>query len=178
MKPSTILIAKQHGLENMPEHDRAAVRRFLFDAVRGLDEQNDRRWKRFWKRIWDGEPGEVFHIDSLVERSGPYHRMHMAVEQALFDRQDRFTNPSRFRDWLKTGAGFGTYAMVGDRMRFVPATTKYEDCSDDEMREFHDSMLVFLRTPHAQRFLWRHLTSQQRSEMVESLLDPSSPTTN
>ena len=176
-KASPILFTKVHPTDHIPEHEKAVIRRFLFDCLRGLDEKHHRRWMRLWGRFWKAEPGEVFHIESLVERSGPYHRMHMAVEQALFDRQDRFTNPTRFRDWLKTGAGFGTYAMVGERMRFVPATTKYEDCSDDEMREFHDSMLVFLRTPHAQRFLWRHLTPQQRSEMVESLLDPV-PSTN
>lgn len=171
-KASAILITKTHPLDGIPEQDKAAVRRFLFDGLRGLDEQNDKRWKRFWSRIWKAEPGEVFHFLDVVDRSGPFHRMHMSLEQTLFDRQDRFTNMDRFRDWLKTGAGWGTYTLVRERMKFVPRSTSYDECSDHEMKEVHVSMVAFLRTPRAQRRLWPHLDADRRTEMVESILDP------
>ena len=171
-KASAILITKTHPLDGIPEQDKAAVRRFLFDGLRGLDEQNDKRWKRFWRRIWEAEPGEVFHFLNVVDRAGPFHKRHMAIEQALFDRQDRFTNQARFRDWLKTGAGHGKYEIVNGRMKFVPSSTAYEECSDDEFREVHENMVAFLRTPRAQRRLWPHLPADRRTEMIESIVDP------
>lgn len=171
-KASPILITKIHPLDHMPEAEKAVVRRFLFDCLRGLDEKHHRRWMRLWGRFWKAEPGEVFQLLNLVDRCGPYHRMHMSMEQALFDRQDRFTNQEMFRLWLKTGAGWGTYTLVNGRMRFVPNSLGYEECSDDEMREVHENMVAYLRTPKAQRKLWPHLPADRRTEMIESIVDP------
>ena len=58
-----------------------------------------------------------------------------------------------------------------DKMVFVPRSTNYETCSDDEMREVHEAMVTFLHTDAAQCFLWPHLTKEQRAEMLESVLD-------
>ena len=137
-----------------------------------MEEHHYKRWKRFWGRFWNAEPGEVFHLLDMVDRSGPFHRMHMAMEQSLFDRQDRFTNPEMFRLWLKTGAGWGDYTVVGSRTKFVPRSTSYDQCSDHEMREIHEKMVTFLRTPLAQRRLWPHLDADRRTDMVESILEP------
>lgn len=171
-KPSPILITKLHPLEQMPEHELAIVRRFLFDGIRGLDEKHDKRWRRHWSRIIRASVGEVFHLQSVVDRSGPYHRMHMGLEQRLFDRQERWAKLDHMRAWLKAGAGWGDYELVKGRMKFVPRSTSYEECSDDEMREVHESMVAFLRTPFAQRRLWPHLTSNQRIDMLESIVEP------
>lgn len=171
-KPSAIMIAKHHPIERMPEHELAIVRRFLFDGIRGLDEKHDKRWRRLWSRIIKSEVGEVFHLQNVVDRSGPYHRMHMGLEQRLFDRQERWAKLEHLRAWLKAGAGWGDYELVNGRMKFVPRSTSYEACSDDEMREVHVSMVAFLRTPYAQRHLWGHLKPVQRSEMLESIVEP------
>ena len=172
-KPSAVMIAKHHPIERMPEHELAIVRRFLFDGIRGLDEVNDKRWRRLWSRIIKGEVGEVFHLENIVDRSGPYHRRHMAMEQALFDRQDQWATLTSLRDWLKVGAAWGEFTLnARGVMKFVPRSTAYDKCSDDEMREVHAAMLAFLRTPGSQRRLWPHLKPTARSEMMEAIIDP------
>jgi len=172
LKEAAILVAPVIDLHQIPEQDRASVRRFLFDHIKGLDATNDARWKRFWGRIWNAEAGEVFHLEHLIGRSGPFHRMHMAMEQRLFESQDRFNTLEKLRLWLKAGAAWGTYqySEKAGRMVFVPASTSYDKCSDDEMREVHRDMVAYLRTDYAQKRLWRHLKRQAREEMVETIL--------
>mgnify|MGYP006921316025 CR=1 FL=1 len=173
-KPAAILICPQVELTKLPEHERAIVRRFLFDNIRGLDEQHDKRWRRFWGRIWNADAGEVTHLEVVVDRSGPFHRLHMGMEQRLFDRQDQWLTLEELRWWLKTGAGWGDFVLPTDGpMRFVPRSTSYEECSDDQMKEIHTAMLAFLRTPQAMRSLWPHLSQNACYEMLESVLDPA-----
>ena len=55
----------------------------------------------------DEQIGEIFEITIKRIRHGKFHRKHMALEQAIFDAQERFTQfDPIFRDWLKVGAGF------------------------------------------------------------------------
>lgn len=172
-KACPILIAKMYPVETLPESEKAIVRKVLLEGLRGLDEKHDKRWRRFLSRIFSAEVGEVFHLESIVDRSGPFHRMHMAMEQGLFDRQDQWATLNSMRDWLKTGAAWGDYALnARGVMKFVPRSTAYESCSDDEMREVHTAMLAFLRTPSAQQKLWPHLSPTARSEMLEAIVEP------
>lgn len=169
-KPSPILVAPVVALRYLPAAERAVVSRFLFEHIRGLDRQMDRRWRRLWERVWKAEPGEVLQLENVVERCGPFHRMHMATEQLLFDAQDRFDNFKVFRDWLKTGAGWGDYERVGRTLVFVPRSTSYDQCSDDEMRELHAQMLEFLHTDDAQLQLWPNQKPNQRAQMLADVL--------
>lgn len=172
-KPSAIMIAKMQRIEDMPEQERAVVRKFLFGGIQGLNEQHEKRWRRFWNRIIKGEVGEVFDLEIKVARSGKFHRRHMAIEQMLFDRQERWARIEAMRLWLKTGAMWGDYELnARGQLKFVPKSTSYEQCSDDEMREVHEAMMAFLRTPLAMRRLWPHLTPDQRHEMLESIIEP------
>ena len=170
-KVSPILIAKRASLAGMPEPQRATVRHVLLEAVGGLNSTHDSRWRRFINRLLRAEPGEVFELASVVERSGRFHRRHMALEQRLFDHQERWVSLTAMRDWLKTGAGWVEW-KPGARggIVAVPRSVSYEQCSDDEMREVHEAMLGFLHTPHAQRFLWPHLNAGGRAAMLESVL--------
>lgn len=172
-KPSSILLTKLHPLDGFTETERAVIRRFLFECFAGLNEVMDKRWRRMWRRFWDIEPGEVMHFQTVVDRSGKFHRHHMALEQTLFDRQDQWATLDHMRLWLKTGAGWGDMQR-NDRgnMKFVPRSTAYEACSDDEMKELHTAMLAFLRAPSSQRKLWPHLSVAARSEMLENIIDP------
>lgn len=170
-KPTPILIVKAHPLAGWSEHELSIVRRFIFDGIRGLNEQHNTRWRRFWSRIWKAEVGQVFQFDNVVERSGPYHRMHMGMEQRLFESQERWGQMEPLRDWLKVGAAWGDYQInARGVLQFVPRSTSYDQCSDDEMREVHAAMLAFLHTPTAQRRLWPHLPAVKRAEMLESVL--------
>lgn len=172
-KPSAILITKTFAVENLPESEKAIVRKVLLEGFRGLDEKHDKRWRRHLARLFKAEVGEVFHFEDIVDRSGPFHRMHMALEQNLFDRQDRWATLASLRDWLKTGAAWGDFTLnARGVMKFVPRSTAYEACSNDEMYELHTAMLAFLRTPGAQQKLWPHLKPIQRSEMLESIVEP------
>jgi len=170
-KASPILITKRASIAAMPEHQRATVRHVLMDAIGGLDRTHDGRWRRFLNRLLRAEPGEVFQLESVVQRSGVFHRRHMALEQNLFDHQERWLSLTAMRDWLKTGAGWVEWKPgAKGGIVAVPRSTSYETCSDDEMREVHEGMLAFLHTPHAQRFLWPHLDASARAAMLESVL--------
>lgn len=170
-KPTPILVAPVRPLHTLSQVEREVLSRVMFQCIRGLDEQHDKRWRRMWNRFFKAEAGEVQHLQTVVERSGPYHRMHMAMEQALFNSQERWTNMDRMRDWLKVGAGWGRYETNHNgQMRFIPGSTSYDKCSDDEMRELHMGMLEFLRTPRAQGKLWPHLRPAARAEMLEVIL--------
>jgi hypothetical protein len=170
-KSTAILITKAHPLDGFSEFERSVVRRFLFECFHGLNEQHHKRWLRFWSRLWKFEVGQVAQIENVVERSGPYHRMHMGMEQRLFHSQERWAQLEPMRDWLKVGAAWGDY-QVNNRgaLRFVPRSTSYEQCSDDEMREVHGAMVAFLHTTYAQRRLWPHVSPARRAEMLETIL--------
>lgn len=170
-KPACIMLVKRHPLDGFSEFERSIIRRFLFDCFRGADEQNEGRWRRLWSRFWKAEPGQLFQLDNVVERSSDFHRRHMAIEQRLFDSQDTFLNLPALRDWLKVGAAFVTWEPDGKGgIVAVPRSTSYEKCSDDEMRELHEAMLAHLRTPPAQERLWGHLAPARRAVMLESVL--------
>lgn len=171
IKASSILITKRASLAALPEPQRATLRHVLMDAIGGLDSTHDSRWRRFMNRLLRAEPGEVFQLDSVVQRSGVFHRRHMALEQNLFDHQERWLTLTSMRDWLKTGAGWVEW-LPGARggIVAVPRSCSYETCSDDEMREVHEAMVAFLNTPHAQRFLWPHLNAPGRAAMLESVM--------
>lgn len=171
-KASAIMIAKVQPIEQMPEHELAVVRKFLFGGLKGLNEQHDKRWRRFWSRVIKGELGEVHEFENKVERSGQFHKRHMAIEQVLFDRQEQWDNIKKFREWLKTGAAWGHFEIVKGRMKFVPSSLSYEQCSDDDMKEVHEAMLTFLRRPNVQKRLWPHLSADARHEMLEMIIDP------
>ena len=170
-KAASILLTKRHSLAALPEQERQVIRHVLLDAIGGLNEQHQQRWFRWVNRVLKAEPGETFELLHLTERSGAFHRMHMAMEQRLFERQDYFPTLKALRLWLKTGAMWGTFQRsAAGRLGFVPASTSYEECSDDEMREVHTDMVAFLRSAHALRRLWPHLKADKRAEMLESIL--------
>lgn len=172
-KPSPILVAPVMALRELPPAEREVVSRFLFGRIRGLDRQHDTRWRQLWKRLWRAEAGEVLQLDNVVDRSGPFHRMHMAMEQAVFDAQERFEQFQGFRLWLKTGAGWGTFEREGKTLVFVPSSTAYDQCSDDEMRELHTQMLEFLHTDRALTYLWPTLKPAKRAQMLADALSQS-----
>ena len=166
-----IVIVRQEDMQ-VTEADKDATRRVVFGTVDGLGEINRRRWRRFWSTLMRMEPGEMATIRTHKARSGPFHRRHMAMEQAVFEAQERFTDFERgFRDWLKVGAGHCTW-FPGPRGGVfpVPKSTSYAEMEDGEMRDFHDSAMAFLRTEHAGKTLWPHLKPLQRTEMIETIL--------
>lgn len=171
-KPSPILICPMVPLRQLPDNERDIIRRFLFDHVRGIGAKNDEAWHRLWNRITKADPGEGFQFFVLEERSGPFHRRHRVILEALFASQERFRLIDKLHDWLKVGAGFVTWAPGLDHKPVaIPRSTNFEDCSEQEMRRFHKDAIDYLHTERAQRFLWKKVKASQRPEMLEAVLN-------
>ena len=167
---SEIMLAKQTDTE-LTEQQRAALRIALFEMVDGLSEQDQKAWRRFWNWIWKAGSGELFAIETWTPRKGTFHRRHMKIESTVFKAQERVRSFEQFRYWLKIGAGFVDW-MAGPKggVVQVPRSISYKKFDDEAMRRFHDDSIDFLRTPHAQAYLWPHLQPAQAAEMMETLL--------
>lgn len=164
-----IILVRQDG-PAIPDADKDAARRVLFGAVDGLGDLGQKQWRRFWRMVFRLEPGEMVEIQTHKSRSGPYHRRHFAIEQALFEAQERFEHFDQFRYWLKVGAGWVTWA-AGPKGGVVPIprSVSYWKADQQEFMDFHERMVAFLRGPHAARYLWSHLKEQADDRMNEIL---------
>lgn len=173
-KLSAILIMLTEPVEALPTSEVDAVRRFLTQRVRGLSEDHHRRWLRWLKRLTQGEVSQFYPV---VERAGPFHARHMAIESRIFENQDNFA-PTKageraFRNWLKVGASLVSLELRGGEPTFLPGSLSYEDLSDDEMREFHDAAIAWLHDPRALKKLWPAMKAADRAQTLELLLrDP------
>ncbi|CBJ38312.1 conserved protein of unknown function, phage related [Ralstonia solanacearum CMR15] len=167
---SEITLVRMPSAE-IPQPDREAARRVLFGAIDGLGEKGKKQWRRFVNGLFNLEPGEMVEIVTHKARSGPFHRRHMALEQRVFESQERIADFPQFRLWLKLGAGHVDW-MPGVRGGVVPVprSIAYSKLEDGEMREFHDAVVAFLRTPHAQKYLWPALPAMQADAAIEAVL--------
>lgn len=170
MKASSILIRPTVQLHSLPDAERDIIRRFWTQHVRGMDAKHDKRWRRLGRDLFNAEPGEGIELLRPKPRSLKFHKRWMAIERRIFENQDAYVHLERFRDWLKTGAGWGAYHLVNGAMKFVPASVSFDEASDDEMREFAEAAVDFLHTDRATRKLWRHLPAAKRQEMLDTLL--------
>lgn len=155
------------------ENDAEAARRVLFGQIDGLSEQHRKSWRRLWNWfLKSAEPGEMVEIKTHRERLGWFHRKHMAMEQAVFDSQEKFEHFEQFRLWLKVGAGFVEW-LPGPKGGVIPVprSISYAKLEQDAMEKVHADMVAFLRTEHAQKTLWRHLGPEKRAEMMQTLLE-------
>lgn len=165
-----ITLVKQNPVD-IPETDKDAARRVLFGIVDGLGDRGRKQWRRFINGLMRLEPGEMVEIKTHKARSGPFHRRHMAIETALFESQEKFDQFEQFRNWLKVGAGFCDW-IPGPKGAVIPVpkSIAFDKLEDDEMRQVHEDMVAFVRSEHAGKTLWRHLSPVARGEMVESIL--------
>lgn len=169
---SEIILVRQ-GAEPIAEADAEAARRVLFGQVDGLSQQDKKSWRRLWNWILrHAGAGEMVSIKTLRERIGWYHRKHMAMEQALFESQEKFDNFKQFRNWLKIGAGHCDW-LPGPKGAVVPVprSISYAELEQGSMEVVHDAMVAFLRTEHPQKVLWPHLSPADRAEMMEQVLE-------
>jgi len=165
-----IVLVRQQPTE-LSEVEREAARRAIFGVVDGLGERGRRQWRRLWNRLMKLEPGEMMEIRTVQQRIGWYHRKHMALEQALFEAQDRFEDFESFRTWLKVGAGFVDW-FPGPKGGVIPVpkSISYSALEQGDMEQFHADAVNFLRTEHAGKTLWKHLAPEKRIEMLEFVL--------
>ena len=147
------------------------ARALLFGALDGAHREDRKAWRMFWKRLLRLEPGEMAVAEMRFPRSGPFHRRHMAIEQTLFDSQERFTDFEMFRYWLKVGAAWVTWA-AGPKGGVVPIprSISYTKADEAELLQYHDQVIDFLRGPHAAKYLWPHLSADDQAAMMETIL--------
>ena len=160
------------GAEEMPgEPVLAGVRRFLFGLFDGWSKNDKSGWRKLWKRLMDLEAGEFAVIEFVIPRSSPYHRRHMAIEAAVFDAQERFTDFEQFRVWLKVGAAWVDWC-AGPKGGVVPIprSISYAKADQAEFEQFHQQVIEFLRGPHAAPYLWKHL-GEKSHEMMDAILN-------
>ena len=163
------LVKQQPGV--ISEADKDAARRVLFGIVDGLGETGKKQWRRLFNSLMRLEPGEMVEIKTHKARSGPFHRRHMVLETTIFQSQEKFVNFEQFRNWLKVGSGFCDW-LPGPKGGVIPVpkSIAFDQLEDGDMRQVHDDMVDFMRSEHAGRTLWKHLTPAQRMEMVEGIL--------
>lgn len=167
---SEITLVRQHPVE-IPESERAVARRVLFGMVDGLGDIGKKQWRRFVNGLMKLEPGEMVEITTHKARLGWFHRKHMALEQAVYEAQDKFQTFDAFRVWLKVGAGFvDWYPGPKGGVIPVPKSISYAKLEQGDMEKVHDDIVAFLRTEHAGRTLWKHLPLARQIEMIETIL--------
>lgn len=154
------------------QEEKDIASRVLLGKVDGLGEKGRKQWRGFLRRLFKMEPGEMVDIKTHQERLGWYHRKHMALEQNLFESQERFEDFDAFRTWLKVGSGFVTwYPGPKGGVIPVPRSISYAKLEQGEMEEVHGKMIEFMRSGHAQKTLWPHLNEQGRMEMMQTILE-------
>jgi hypothetical protein len=164
-----ITLVRQQDIQ-LTEDEKATARKVIFGMIDGLGEQNQSRWRRWWAGMFKLEPGEMSTVITHKMRSGPFHRRHMAIEQQVFDAQERFEDFEQFRYWLKVGSGWVVWAAgPAGGVVPIPKSISYAAADEVEFREFHEKAISFLRGPHAALYLWPHL-KDAAGEMMDSIL--------
>lgn len=165
-----IVIVKQTDAR-LSEKDAETVRKFLFQSIDGCNDKDRKAWRSFWRAIGTAGSGEFFTISLKRQRSGPFHRLVMLVLQTIHKSQERFEEFKIFRAWAKMGAGFVEYIPdLNGKLNAHPKSQSFDDCSEEECRQFFDDMIAFMRTGTAHRTLWPHLSPQVAEQGMESIL--------
>lgn len=164
-----ITLVRQEDTE-LTAAEKEAARRVVFGVVDGLGERGRKQWRRFWNGLMRLEPGEMVEIVTRQARSGPFHRRHFAMEQALFEAQERFEHFDQFIYWIKVGAGWVTWAAgPAGGVVPIPRSVSYASADQEDFEDFHHRVVMFLRGTHAARYLWPHL-KDKADEMMDEIL--------
>lgn len=143
-----------------------------FGKLAGHGEKGGRAFARFQKAVRELEFGQTMRFSFKLPRSVPFHRRHFAVLNQVFEHQDQFVEEEAFRMWVQVGAGFCDL-LPGPRGKpvAIPKSISFEAMDDVQFSEHHASVINFLRTRHATRFLWPDLNDAMADDMIESLLN-------
>ncbi len=167
---SPIMICPLVDLGTLPDRDRDVLRSFFTEQVRGIDQANDTRWRRFARDLFHAAPGEAFQLYRAENRVGPFHRRHRVILQRLFEAQERYPNIDALHDFLKLKTWFVDWSDAG---KPVPRSTAFDVCCEDDMRAFHARVIDLLHVPSIQRQLFPQVPARLRAEMVDAVLaDP------
>lgn len=165
-----IVLVKQTDAQ-LSEEAAPVVRQFLFHHLDGATEKDSKAWRRFCRALNESPAGECFTITIQRQRQGWFHRMHMGMMSKIFKSQERLDDFEQFRLWTKVGSGFVTWLPGPKGGVFpVPRSINFNVCSEEDMREFHDGVVTFLRTEHAQKYLFPSAPPAVAAQGIESIL--------
>lgn len=134
----------------------------------GWGEKGRRAYLKWRKLIAELGDGEMLHFSYRMPRSPQHHKFFFARLGELFEMQERFDDVERLIDWLKVGAGFADLMPGRDGIPVaIPRSIAWSKLDEQGFIEFARAMNDFLYTPHAQGFLWPHLTERQRYAVVD-----------
>lgn len=171
-KASAILVCVRAPLRELPDPVRDILRQLVTEWIVGMDARMQKRWLRLWSLFANAAPGEGFQVYNAEARSGPFHRMHRKVLSRLFEIQDEYDDEDVVHDWFKFRCYFVTWTEgpITGRPIPTPRSTNFDECSEDEIREFHNRMVDKLHDPATQEHFWPHKTPAERVETVEFVL--------
>jgi len=140
-------------------------------GLQGLGEKNERAYGKFKAKTKAMEVGETLAFSWKEPRSPKFHRLFFAMLGNLFDRQEQFADADQLRSWLTVGAGYCDFVPgPTGRMVALPKSIAWHTMDDGDFRNLVSEVWAFLRTEHAQRFLWPMVAPALASEGVEQLL--------
>ena len=137
----------------------------------GFGEKGERAYKRFKCRVNDLAEGELLTFQWTEPRSPGFHRMFFVMLNNLFQHQEQFIDEDQLRSWLTVGAGYADF-FPGPKGRLValPRSIAWDKMEEQEFRELVRDVWAFLRTEHAQAFLWPQASPEARKSGVEQML--------
>lgn len=148
------------------EKGMAGASDFLFKALDGYGKDDRSSWRRFWKKAVAMKPGDLFEVEMIFPRSGPFHRRHLAIEQSVFDAQEKFDDFEMLRTYLKIGAGWVVWVPGPDgQIVPLPKSISYAQADQAEFEKYHNAVMAFLHGPHAAPALWPHLGKKSHDLM-------------
>ena len=149
-----IVLVKQTD-DQLTDAEKVVVGKFLFQHLGGATEKDTKAWTRFCRALNEAGSGEYFSLKLERQRQGWFHRKHMGMISEVFKSQERIKDFEQFRLWLKVGSGFVDWMAGPTGGVFpVPKSISFDKCSEDEMRDFNDNVVAFLRTEHAAKYLF------------------------
>lgn len=139
------------------EASLAALRRWLTECFKGVNESDDKSWHRFWNRMKSLEAGEISLLEFIIPRNGKFHRKYFALLDVGFDawtpnRKHKTykgrvveKNREQFREDIIILAGFyeQTFDLHG-RMKIRAKSIAFAKMDDAEFEELYQATVTVL----------------------------------
>lgn len=137
----------------------------------GVGAKDKKAYAVFKKQVAALVPGEVYFLNVWFPRNPKLHGLHFVMLSAIFDAQEQFEDPDDLRAWLQVGAGHCEFIPgPTGKMVAIPRSIAHHKMDDVAFAEHHEKVKDFLRTQHAKRFLWPHLSDEEQDTMVDTIL--------
>ena len=137
----------------------------------GITARDQRAYEKFKQKIKELGDGSMT-FSYRLPRSGPFHRRFFAVVNSLFEAQDAFKDIDMFRKWLEVGAQYCEFIPGHDGIIVaIPKSITYEKLDQHEFMEVSEKVVGFIRSEHARKYLWPHMSNGVSESMVDALLN-------